>query len=66
MSVGERIKRKREALGLTQQQLADKVGVARAAITQYEIGSKSPTVAVGVHIAKALDSTMDELFGDMN
>ena len=64
MSVGEKIKQKREALGLSQQQLADAVGVARANIAQYERGGKVPTVATGKYIAKALECTMDELFAD--
>lgn len=39
MSMGARIKQKREALGLVQQQLADKVGLSRSRIAQLEGGS---------------------------
>ena len=64
MSAGERIRQKREALGLSQQQIADVAGVARANIAHYESGVKVPSVVTGKYIAKALGCTMDELFGD--
>jgi transcriptional regulator with XRE-family HTH domain len=35
---GEELKALRNALGLTQQELADELGVARNAVTQWEMG----------------------------
>lgn len=36
MSVGSRIKEKREELRITQQELADKINCTKAAISNYE------------------------------
>lgn len=36
LKAGERIKQRRLALGMTQQQLADKVGVSKATVSQWE------------------------------
>lgn len=42
----ERIKELRKALGLTQQEFSDKIGVKRNTIAQYESGRNSPIDAV--------------------
>lgn len=42
----ERIKALRKALGLTQQDFADKLGIKRGAIANYEIGRNEPIDAV--------------------
>lgn len=44
--MNERIKELRKALGLTQQEFADKLGVKRGAIANYEIGRNEPIDAV--------------------
>lgn len=63
MSIGTEIKRRREAAGMTQLDLADKLGVARSLIAQYERGSKQPTMPMGYEIAKFFGCTVDALFG---
>lgn len=42
----ERIKELRKSLGLTQQEFADRIGVKRGAIANYEVGRNEPTVSV--------------------
>lgn len=42
----ERIKALRRALGLTQQELAERIGVKRNTVAQYEIGRNPPTDTV--------------------
>lgn len=42
----ERIKELRTALSLTQQEFADKIGVKRGAIANYEVGRNEPTDSV--------------------
>ncbi len=42
----ERIKELRKALGLTQQEFSDKIGVKRNTIAQYESGRNAPLDAV--------------------
>ena len=46
MAIGERIKKVRKALGLTQQEFADKIGSKRNTIATYEMGRTEPSAAV--------------------
>ena len=48
----ERLKKLRKELGLTQQEFADKLGVKRNTIGQYEIGRNVPIDAVIVSICR--------------
>ena len=43
MSIGSRIKERREQLGMTQRQLADKLGVTPRAYYSYECGDRDPS-----------------------
>jgi putative transcriptional regulator len=47
---------------LTQEQLADKVGVTRQTIGLIEVGKYNPTLKLCIAICEALDKTLDELF----
>ncbi|MBQ3860330.1 MAG: helix-turn-helix transcriptional regulator [Clostridia bacterium] len=57
MSVGAEIKRRRENVGITQEDLARVVCVSRSAIAQYENGYKLPSIEVLFRIADALETT---------
>lgn len=61
MSVGENIKVKRLALGMTQENLAQAVGLGRSMIAQIERGSKVPNIILGRDIAKVLQCRLDDL-----
>lgn len=61
MSVGENIKVKRLALGMTQEKLADAVGLGRSMIAQIERGSKVPNMVLGRDIARVLGCGMEDL-----
>ena len=52
----------RAAKDLSQQQLADLVGVTRQTINAVEKGDYNPTINLCIAICKALDKTLDELF----
>jgi len=52
----------REAAGLTQQQLADAVGVTRQTIGLIERGDYNPTVRLGLLLAAELKTSIGELF----
>lgn len=54
-------KAKREALGMTQKQLADALYVSQGYIGQIEIGLKEPTVSLVRAAAKLFGCTTDEL-----
>lgn len=68
MDVGKRIAAWREAKGLTQHQLAERVDVTYAAVFQWEGGSTKkvrPSLASVERIAKALNLTMEEFYGPL-
>lgn len=60
---GQRIKAARKRAGLTQQQLADAVGVGRVAIGHLETGERQPSLDLANRIAAALGTTLDALYG---
>ena len=62
MDFGDRLKQIRTSQGLSQEQLAEKLGVTRQTIGLIESGSYNPTLKLCVAIGKALDRTLDELF----
>lgn len=49
-------------MGMTQQQLADFVGITRQTISLIEKGKYNPSLKLCIHIAKAVEKTLDELF----
>lgn len=57
-----RLKSARAALDMSQQQLADAVGVSRQTINAIEKGDYNPTIWLCLAICKALGKTLDELF----
>jgi putative transcriptional regulator len=57
-----KLKSARAAMDLSQQQLAEKVGVSRQTISAIEKGDYNPTVNLCIAICKALGKTLDELF----
>lgn len=63
MTFGERLKQFREARGLTQEQLAIAIGVAKTTVTGYERGNREPDVAKIKKLAAALGVSGDELLG---
>lgn len=60
-SVGDNIKMYRKQRGLTQEQLAQQVGVTHSMICQIERGTKAATMQLGKEIADALDVSVEEL-----
>ena len=47
---------------MSQQQLADAVGVSRQTVNAIEKGDYNPTIKLCIAICRALDCTLDELF----
>ena len=56
------MKSARAAKDLSQQQLADLVGVSRQTINAIEKGEYNPTIRLCIAICQSLDKTLDELF----
>ena len=61
MTVGERIKAARKKAGMTQKELADKLGIPYQGISQYERGIRKPKIDTLVKIADSLGVTLEEL-----
>ncbi len=59
-----KLKSARAALDLSQQDLADKVGVSRQTISAIEKGDYNPTINLCRAICRVLGRTLDELFGE--
>ena len=56
------IKDRRVAVGITQAQLAEAVGVSRQTINAIEAGKYSPTLELAMLVGVTLDTTLDSLF----
>ncbi len=60
--VSNRLKLARVESGLTQTELADRVGVTRQTIGLIEAGGYNPTLNLCLRLSCATDKTLDELF----
>jgi len=57
-SVGQKIKQRREELGLRPSELAKKLGVQKQRVSELELTSKRPSAEVLLKVADALDAPM--------
>lgn len=57
-----RLRERRQAAGLSQQQLADLAGITRQAVSALEGGRYSPATSVALQLARALGCRLEELF----
>ena len=62
MIIKTRIKELRARYDLTQDDLANMVGVTRQAMLYLEKGKYNPSLVLAYKIAKALKSTLEEVF----
>ena len=59
----ENLKLAREQKGLSQKDVAEKVGVAKSTYSLYESGNREPNVQTIKKLANVLDVSADELLG---
>ena len=59
---GQRLRQHRQRVGLTQEELAELVGVNQTTISQAEIGNRRPEMETQAAIAQALGVPISELF----
>lgn len=64
MELKDKIARLRKINGLTQVELAKKVGITTRALQNYEMGTRTPMIDTLTKIAYALDVEVDELVTD--
>lgn len=57
-----KLKSARAAMDMSQQALAEKVGVSRQTINAIEKGDYNPTLNLCIAICKALGKTLDDVF----
>lgn len=62
MTVKNRIRARRKERGLSQEELARLCGVSRQTINAIENNKYDPTLSLAFHLARELDTTVDELF----
>jgi transcriptional regulator with XRE-family HTH domain len=62
--VGRNVRRLRIGAGLSQAQLADRMGVDRAYVSGLELGQRNPTVVTLWHIAMALEVKLRLFFDE--
>lgn len=61
-----RIVEKRKALGLSQEQLANKLGVSQKSISKYECGERRPSYEVLLAMSSLFNVSIDYLLGNSN
>ena len=61
MNFGSKLKELRTSQKLTQQQLADRLGVAKSVVSYYESGDRYPSYDVIVRIAHVFHTSTDYL-----
>ena len=62
LRIGQNIKKYRELRGLTQQQLADKIGMGINFVGKVEVAFSRPSIPTLVKIANALEISLMDLF----
>ena len=62
MSLSTTIREHRTLLGLTQEQLAKRVGVRRETIVFLESGKYNPSLKLAMDVARVLGTSVEELF----
>jgi putative transcriptional regulator len=60
--VNSRVRELRRAAGLSQESLAQAVGVSRQTINAIETGRYDPSLKLAVHLARYFDSTVEVIF----
>jgi len=63
IKIGDRIKQKRQSAGLTQEELATRLGSSQQQIYKYERGVNEPSASVIFELARILNTTSDWLLG---
>ena len=64
MSFGDQLKKRREELGLSRSELADRLGVSRSAVGNYETGVSAPKEEVLLRLFDALHVEPNYLYRD--
>jgi transcriptional regulator with XRE-family HTH domain len=66
MTLSERIKEHRKKSGLSQEQIADKLGISRQAVAKWESEQSVPSMGNLIALAEIFDISLDELTNTTN
>lgn len=58
----ELLKVRRKELGLTQEEVADKISIGRSQYANIELGNSNPSISILIEIIKLFDISFEELF----
>lgn len=61
---GERLKKLRKSVGLSQQELGDILGLSKACISQYEKNARVPSIETLINISNYYEVSVDYLIGN--
>lgn len=64
MALSDKIKERREARHMTQQQLADRLYVSRQTVCRWENGTRCPDLIMAKQLASELGVTLDDLISE--
>ena len=62
--MNEKLKDLRDYHGTSQSELARRIGVGKTTISEIERGDRLPNVLTAIRIARALETTVEEIWGD--
>jgi transcriptional regulator with XRE-family HTH domain len=60
--IGLRSVKRRQELGISQKELAERLGIAQTSVARIEYGRQNLTLRSLLRLAEALDMSADELF----
>jgi transcriptional regulator with XRE-family HTH domain len=60
----DNMRQRRRVLGISQEQLAERVGVSVNHVSKIEVGLKTPSLGTTIKIARALEMEPSDLFAD--
>ena len=60
--LGEKVRKERKLAGLTQEQLAEKVGVRRETIMRLEKAQYNPSPKLAIDISRVLNAPIEDIF----
>jgi transcriptional regulator with XRE-family HTH domain len=64
MEFKDRLKERRRILGISQAELAKKVGITGRTVQNYELGTRNPqSIEIAQKLAEALETTVEYLLG---
>lgn len=61
MEISQEIKKRRKELNITQEELANRLNVTRAAISNWEVGRNYPDIQLLVKLSDELNISLDQL-----